>query len=77
MLKIACIVDDDVSVFELAVAAEGTRSKVEYWKSGFYRLSQQTGLPICLAYMDGPSRTVGAAAGAADALARPSSNTSS
>lgn len=45
--------------FLLAVAAEGTRSKVEYWKSGFYRLSQQTGLPITLAFMDGPTRTVG------------------
>ena len=45
--------------FLLAVAAEGTRSKVDYWKSGFYRLAQQTGLPITLAFMDGPSRTVG------------------
>lgn len=45
--------------FLLAVAAEGTRSKVDYWKSGFYRLSEQTGLPITMAFMDGPSRTVG------------------
>lgn len=46
--------------FLLVAAAEGTRSKVDYWKSGFYRLSQQTGLPITLAFMDGPTRTVGA-----------------
>lgn len=46
--------------FLLAIAAEGTRSKADFWKSGFYRLAQQTGLPITLAFMDGPSRTVGA-----------------
>lgn len=45
--------------FLLGLAAEGTRSKVDYWKSGFYRISQQTGLPITLAFLDGPSRTVG------------------
>jgi 1-acyl-sn-glycerol-3-phosphate acyltransferase len=46
--------------FLLTIAAEGTRSKSDYWKSGFYRLSQQTGLPVTLAFIDGPSRTVGA-----------------
>jgi len=45
--------------FLLGIAAEGTRSRGEYWKSGFYRISQQTGLPITLAYLDAPSRTVG------------------
>lgn len=45
--------------FLLGLAAEGTRSKGEYWKSGFYRISQQTGLPITLAFLDAPSRTVG------------------
>ena len=45
--------------FLLGLAAEGTRSKAEYWKSGFHRIARQTGLPITLAYLDGPSRTVG------------------
>jgi 1-acyl-sn-glycerol-3-phosphate acyltransferase len=45
--------------FLLGIAAEGTRSKNDYWKSGFYRISQQTGLPITLAFLDAPSRTVG------------------
>jgi 1-acyl-sn-glycerol-3-phosphate acyltransferase len=45
--------------FVLGIAAEGTRSKGEYWKSGFYRISQQSGLPITLAFLDAPSRTVG------------------
>lgn len=50
----------DTEEFLLAIAAEGTRSRSDHWKSGFYRLSQQTGLPITLAFIDGPSRTVGA-----------------
>lgn len=45
--------------FVLGLAAEGTRSKGEFWKSGFYRIAQHTGLPITLAFLDGPSRTVG------------------
>lgn len=45
--------------FLLCLAAEGTRSKGEYWKSGFYRIAQQTGLPISLGFIDGPSRTMG------------------
>jgi 1-acyl-sn-glycerol-3-phosphate acyltransferase len=45
--------------FLLGIAAEGTRSKTDYWKSGFYRISQQTGIPVTLAYLDKPSRTVG------------------
>lgn len=45
--------------FVLGLAAEGTRSRGEYWKSGFYRIAEQSGLPITLAFLDGPSRTVG------------------
>ena len=45
--------------FLLGIAAEGTRSKTDYWKSGFYRISQKTGIPVTLAYLDRPSRTVG------------------
>lgn len=45
--------------FRLVIAAEGTRSRSEYWKSGFYRLSQQTGLPITLAFFDPPTKTMG------------------
>lgn len=45
--------------FLLGLAAEGTRSKSEHWKSGFYRIARQTGLPVTLAYIDRPSRRVG------------------
>ncbi len=50
---------DSDETFLLGLAAEGTRSKTEFWKSGFYRISQQTGIPVTLAYLDSPSRTVG------------------
>lgn len=45
--------------FVLVLAAEGTRKKTEYWKSGFYRLSQQTGLPVILGFVDGTHKTAG------------------
>lgn len=54
------LADAEVSeTFLLGIAAEGTRSKGDFWKSGFYRISKQTGLPITLAYVDAPSRTAG------------------
>jgi 1-acyl-sn-glycerol-3-phosphate acyltransferase len=45
--------------FLLGIAAEGTRGKGDYWKSGFRRISQQTGIPITLAFLDGSTRTIG------------------
>ena len=43
----------------MIVAAEGTRKKVDYWKSGFYRIAKQAGLPISMGFIDGPTRTIG------------------
>jgi 1-acyl-sn-glycerol-3-phosphate acyltransferase len=45
--------------FRLILAAEGTRGKGEFWKSGFLRLSKDTGLPITLAFFDPPTKTMG------------------
>jgi 1-acyl-sn-glycerol-3-phosphate acyltransferase len=45
--------------FLLGIAAEGTRGRSDYWKSGFHRISRQTGIPITLAFLDASSRTVG------------------
>ena len=45
--------------FLLILAAEGTRERGTYWKSGFWRISRTTKLPIALAFIDGPSRTAG------------------
>ena len=45
--------------FLLAIAPEGTRGKGDHWKPGFYRIAGQTGLPISLGFVDGPTRTLG------------------
>ena len=33
----------------LVIPPEGTRSKVDYWKSGFYRIAMEAGVPIQVA----------------------------
>ncbi len=43
----------------IVIPAEGTRTKGEYWKSGFYRIAQEANIPVVLCYLDGPSRTGG------------------
>ncbi|MGK2950450.1 MAG: 1-acyl-sn-glycerol-3-phosphate acyltransferase [Acidimicrobiales bacterium] len=43
----------------IVVPAEGTRTKGDFWKSGFYRIATEAGVPIVLSYLDGPSRTGG------------------
>lgn len=45
--------------FLLIIAAEGTRRRARYWKSGFYWIARSSGLPIVLAFADGPTRTAG------------------
>jgi 1-acyl-sn-glycerol-3-phosphate acyltransferase len=36
----------------LVVPAEGTRARVEQWKSGFYHIAREAGVPIVLSYLD-------------------------
>jgi 1-acyl-sn-glycerol-3-phosphate acyltransferase len=36
----------------LVVPAEGTRSYVPHWKSGFYHIARTAGVPIVLGYLD-------------------------
>jgi 1-acyl-sn-glycerol-3-phosphate acyltransferase len=43
----------------LTIAPEGTRSKTRYWKSGFYHIALAAGIPICLGYIDYPSKKIG------------------
>ena len=43
----------------LSIAPEGTRSKTDVWKTGFYYIALTANVPICLAYADYPNRTVG------------------
>jgi 1-acyl-sn-glycerol-3-phosphate acyltransferase len=43
----------------LIIAAEGTRSRAEYWKTGFYYIALEANVPIALAYMDWKVKEVG------------------
>ena len=40
---------------------EGTRSRVEKWKTGFYHVALGAGLPICIAYCDYKKKIAGIA----------------
>lgn len=43
----------------LAIAPEGTRSRTDHWKSGFYRLAVAARVPVGLAFIDYRERVVG------------------
>lgn len=36
----------------LVVPAEGKRARTDYWKSGFYHIAREAGVPIVLGYLD-------------------------
>jgi 1-acyl-sn-glycerol-3-phosphate acyltransferase len=44
---------------QLIIPPEGTRDKVTTWKTGFYWIAQQAGVPIQLAYMDYANKRAG------------------
>lgn len=46
-------------VFGLVVTPDGTRKGHTHWKSGFYRIAQQTGMPVTLGYVDRTTKTTG------------------
>ena len=43
----------------LVVPPEGTRSQTRQWKTGFYWIAHQAGVPIVMAYMDYPRKRSG------------------
>jgi len=45
--------------FQLAIAPEGTRSRTTEWKTGFYYIALNAGVPITLAYIDYSKKEVG------------------
>lgn len=59
------VVDDVVSMaqsgelFGLVVTPDGTRSGHTHWKSGFYRIARDTGMPVTLGYVDRTTMTTG------------------
>lgn len=44
--------------FRLALAPEGTRKKVEQWRSGFYHMAHNAGVPIISVAFDYKTKTV-------------------
>jgi len=46
-------------VLRLAIAPEGTRSKGDHWKAGFYRIAVQADIKICLGFIDYTIKTIG------------------
>lgn len=43
---------DAVGPMQLIVPPEGTRGKTRHWKTGFYFIAQQAGVPIVMAFVD-------------------------
>ena len=43
----------------LALAPEGTRSKTDHWKTGFYHIARAANVPIVMAYLDYGQKQVG------------------
>jgi 1-acyl-sn-glycerol-3-phosphate acyltransferase len=46
-------------VFGLVVTPEGTRGAGTHWKSGFYRIARETGMPVTLGFVDRTTMTTG------------------
>ena len=49
----------DDEEFRLVIAAEGTRSAGEFWKSGFLRIARDANLPVTLAFFEPATKTMG------------------
>lgn len=43
----------------LAIAPEGTRSRVEAWKTGFYQIARAANVPVGLGFIDYAKREIG------------------
>ncbi|MGB3730781.1 1-acyl-sn-glycerol-3-phosphate acyltransferase [Microbacterium sp.] len=47
------------AVFGLVITPDGTRQGHSHWKSGFYRIARETGMPVTLGYVDRTTMTTG------------------
>jgi 1-acyl-sn-glycerol-3-phosphate acyltransferase len=43
----------------IAISPEGTRGKIDYWRTGFYYIALGAGVPIALGFVDYENRVVG------------------
>lgn len=46
-------------VFGLVVTPDGTRKGHSHWKSGFYRIAREAGMPVTLGFVDRTTMTTG------------------
>ncbi len=59
------VVNDTVSQYNendqliVLIPPEGTRSKVERWKTGFYHIAKNANVPILLGYVDAKNKVAG------------------
>ena len=49
---------ESLDEFRLAIAPEGTRKKVDTWKTGYYYIALQAKVPIIPVSLDYPSKTI-------------------
>ncbi|MEO8624905.1 MAG: 1-acyl-sn-glycerol-3-phosphate acyltransferase [bacterium] len=56
--EMAAMIRDDPK-FVLALAPEGTRKKVEHWRSGFYRIAEAADVPVVAVSFDWSRREIG------------------
>ncbi len=62
-------VDEAIGLFDthdalvLAIAPDGTRSKVNFWKTGFYHIALKARVPIAFGYLDYKTKTAGVVEG--------------
>jgi 1-acyl-sn-glycerol-3-phosphate acyltransferase len=45
--------------FTLTITPEGTRHKVQEWKTGFYHIAKKAGVPVSLGFVDSATKTCG------------------
>jgi len=50
---------DDETQFWIGIAPEGTRSRVERWKPGFWKIAKAAGVPVVPAYFHYPEKIIG------------------
>jgi 1-acyl-sn-glycerol-3-phosphate acyltransferase len=49
---------ESLDEFRLAIAPEGTRKKVDTWKTGYYYIAMQAKVPLIPVSLDYPSKTI-------------------
>ena len=61
MVKEAATLFDVYSPFYIIITPEGTRSRVDKWKTGFYYLAKEAKVPILLSFIDFEKKELGVA----------------